>query len=129
MSLHVGSADRVSGMDEFSAAIADEFGVRGVKPKLIAMDDWNTEWDTLYPFSQVRVHVRCFAGHADAPHAQFVEPFRIALPTPEGYRSPWADKFKLDLTTQSLDRTANARGLTISIKHPGVIWTGMHSSS
>ncbi|KZV84957.1 hypothetical protein EXIGLDRAFT_726594 [Exidia glandulosa HHB12029] len=104
-SLNVGAADRAPGMPEFVKAVAATFGVPGKGPVPVVMNDWNTEWDTMYPFSQ------------------FVSPYKITLPTPKDYTSSWSERFQVIKTTESVDMTAGSRGLTISVKHPGVIWT------
>ena len=55
--LHIAAADGAPGFDELVHDIAQEFGVDGAPPKAIVMDDYNNDWDTLYPFSAVRLFV------------------------------------------------------------------------
>lgn len=52
--LHIAAADGAPGFDELVHGIADKFGMDGAPPKAIIMDDYNNDWDTLYPFSAVR---------------------------------------------------------------------------
>ena len=54
MSLHVGVADRAAGFTSLTNAIATKFGA--APPKTMEMNDYNTEWDTLYPFSAVSLY-------------------------------------------------------------------------
>lgn len=51
--LHVGAADSVPGFDTLTHAIAERFGAPGVPPAFVTMNDWNADWDTIYPFSAV----------------------------------------------------------------------------
>jgi len=53
--LHIAAADGAPGFDELVHDIADKFGADDVLPKAIIMDDYNNDWDTLYPFSTVRI--------------------------------------------------------------------------
>ena len=52
--LHIAAADSAPGFGDLVHDIADKFGADGVPPKEIIMDDYNSDWDTLYPFSAVR---------------------------------------------------------------------------
>ena len=40
-------------MENLVANIASEFGVAGVDAATVVMDDNNTDWNSLYPFSAV----------------------------------------------------------------------------
>ena len=48
-------ADGAPGFGALANDIAEEFGLPGVGPTSVEMDDWNGDWDTTYPFSAVRV--------------------------------------------------------------------------
>lgn len=52
--LHVAAADRAPGFDALVHELAAEFGAAGVRPQPIVMDDWNPDWDVIYPVSAVR---------------------------------------------------------------------------
>ena len=52
--LHLASADGAPGLENLVANIASEFGVAGVDAATVVMDDNNTDWNSLYPFSAVR---------------------------------------------------------------------------
>jgi hypothetical protein len=51
--LHIAAADGAPGLDLLVADIAQEFGVADVLAEPITMDDNNTDWNPLYPFSSV----------------------------------------------------------------------------
>jgi hypothetical protein len=53
--LHIAAADGAPGFDDLVRDITTHFGADGVPPKAVVMDDWNSDWDTLYPFSAVRL--------------------------------------------------------------------------
>ena len=53
--LHVAAADRAPGFDALVHELAAEFGAAGVRPQPIVMDDWNPDWDVIYPVSSVRL--------------------------------------------------------------------------
>ena len=53
-SLHVSVADSAPGLLELVSDMATAFGASNiVDPRPVIMDDWNADWDVLYPFSQV----------------------------------------------------------------------------
>jgi hypothetical protein len=54
-SLHVGLADSAPGIPALIRDIGATFGPNadGFEPRPVVMDDWNKDWDVLYPFSQV----------------------------------------------------------------------------
>lgn len=60
--LHVAAADGAPGFHELAHDIAHEFGVDNVLPKAIIMNDYNNDWDALYPFSAVRTLCLCFSS-------------------------------------------------------------------
>lgn len=51
--LHLAAIDSGPGFDVLVHNLADEFGTIGVKPESIVMDDWNPDWDVIYPVSAV----------------------------------------------------------------------------
>ncbi|KAH7891014.1 hypothetical protein F5I97DRAFT_2052216 [Phlebopus sp. FC_14] len=105
--LHIAAADGAAGFDELVHDIAVKFGVAGVPPKAIIMDDYNSDWDTLYPFSA------------------FLSPYKIDLPLDPAYVAPWPpeEQFSVTALNDSIDEVAGTRHLTLKISHPGIIWT------
>lgn len=53
--LHIAASDGAPGFDALAHDIAKEFSIPGVLPQSIVMDDWNGDWDTIYPLSHVRI--------------------------------------------------------------------------
>jgi hypothetical protein len=51
--LHIAAADGAPGLDLLVADIAQEFGAGDAPAAFITMDDNNTDWNPLYPFSSV----------------------------------------------------------------------------
>jgi len=74
-----------------------------------AMDEDNTSWDVLYPFST------------------FLKSYKIPLAIPSGYVSPWIALSESGAAITALndvtDYAVGTRSLTLSIYHPGLIWT------
>lgn len=56
--LHISSADPAPGFEVFVKEVAGRFGssFEGGEVEQVKMDDWNTDWIVLYPFSAVRSH-------------------------------------------------------------------------
>ncbi|KIY51748.1 hypothetical protein FISHEDRAFT_36479 [Fistulina hepatica ATCC 64428] len=71
----------------------------------VVMDDYNSEWNVMYPFSAV------------------LSPYRVNLPVEDGHISEWNGKFTARALNETYDPTAGTRSLTIEITHPGLIWT------
>ncbi|KAJ1299562.1 hypothetical protein OPQ81_011969 [Rhizoctonia solani] len=103
--LQLGAADAAPGFDKLVDELAAEFGAPGAKPTLNVMDDWNPDWDVLYPFSQ------------------FVTSYKLTAPRPQGYESQWAKTFTVKAFEDILDFATGTRRLTLKISHPGLIWT------
>jgi len=104
-SLHIAAADAAPGFKTLVDSIAENFGLPGANARANIMDDWNSDWDVLYPFSQ------------------FLTPYKVAIPAPDSYISPWAGRFKVTAVNDSLDVLQNTRSLTLQVDHPGLIWT------
>lgn len=51
--LHIAAADAAPGFELLVKDIAEEFGAIGYIPTPVIMDDYNNDWDLLYPFSAV----------------------------------------------------------------------------
>jgi hypothetical protein len=60
--LHIAAADGAPGFDDLVYDITTHFGADGVPAKAVVMDDWNSDWDTLYPFSAVRLEYSISMG-------------------------------------------------------------------
>ncbi|KAG8731354.1 hypothetical protein FRC11_004415, partial [Ceratobasidium sp. 423] len=103
--LQLGAADAAPGFEQLVGELATEFGAPGAKATLNVMDDWNPDWDVLYPFSQ------------------FVTSYKVAAPRPQGYESSWAKTFTVKAFDDILDFATGTRRLTLKISHPGLIWT------
>lgn len=92
------------------------------------MDDYNNDWDTLYPFSAVRTSlVQWFSPRLLTNYAiQFLSPFKIDLPLDPAYVAPWPpeERFSVTAVNDTIDKLAGTRKLTLKIDHPGIIWTG-----
>lgn len=52
--MHIATADAAPGFHDLTREIAAKFGTADVVPESITMNDWNSDWDVLYPFSAVR---------------------------------------------------------------------------
>ncbi|EIW75315.1 hypothetical protein CONPUDRAFT_169679 [Coniophora puteana RWD-64-598 SS2] len=105
--LHIAAADGAPGFDRLVKDIADKFGADDVPPRAVIMDDWNTDWDTLYPFSA------------------FLSPYKIDLPLDPAYEAPWppAERFAVTAVDNVVDEVQGTRKMTLKIEHPGIIWT------
>ncbi|KAF8330069.1 uncharacterized protein EI90DRAFT_2923234, partial [Cantharellus anzutake] len=112
-SLHVSVADSAPGVLGLVSDIADRFGATGMPdPRAVAMDEWNVDWDVLYPFSQ------------------FLTPFKIPLPTAR--RSAGSDQhdngddaiatLRVFAEMDQYDAFNGKRELHLVIEHPGIIW-------
>lgn len=51
--LHLADADSAPGFEGLVDDIAKEFGLAGTNAVPVVMDDYNGDWDSLYPFSSV----------------------------------------------------------------------------
>jgi hypothetical protein len=108
-SLHIAACDAAPKFDTLVSGIVDEFGAVGQQANLNEMDDWNPDWDIIYPFSQ------------------FVTPYKLDMPAVAGYSSPWTGKQKFDIVAMhdAVNHVDNTRNLTLRIDHPGLIWTAV----
>ncbi|KAG1738532.1 hypothetical protein EDB19DRAFT_1714183 [Suillus lakei] len=105
--LHIAAADGAPGFDDLVHDITARFGADGVLPKAVVMDDWNSDWDTLYPFSA------------------FLSPYKIDLPLDPAYDAPWPleEQFTVSAVNDTLDESKGTRSMTLKIDHPGIMWT------
>jgi len=105
--LHIAAADGAPGLDLLVSDIAAEFGVAGVPAAFVTMDDNNTDWNPLYPFSS------------------FLSPYKIDLPSDPSYVPPLPprEEFVISAENNMINQEAGTRTFTLKIYHPGVIWT------
>ncbi|KAI0032979.1 hypothetical protein K488DRAFT_48677 [Vararia minispora EC-137] len=107
--LHIGAADGAPGFDALVEDIAAHFGVAGVGAAPEDMNDYNGDWDVLYPFSA------------------FMSPYKVPLPVETGFVSPHAGgqekAFVVRAKNDVVDAKAGTRSLTLEIVHPDIIWT------
>ncbi|KAJ7768520.1 hypothetical protein B0H16DRAFT_1520063 [Mycena metata] len=107
--LHIAAADGAPGFHDLVKDISTEFGgVLAPVPTALVMDDYNSDWDSLYPFSA------------------FLSPYKIELSMDTGYTSPWLARetsFLLVAVNDRTDLAAGTRSFTLQVHHPGLIWT------
>ncbi|KAG6889796.1 hypothetical protein C0992_004061 [Termitomyces sp. T32_za158] len=115
-SLHLASADGAPGFDLVANRIVDDFVSEwadstdnaSVALVPLPMDDYNSEWDSLYPFSA------------------FLTTYKVSLPVSSSYVSPWKNPgngFSILAVNDVKDLVAGTRSLTLQVNHPGLIWT------
>ncbi|EKM50065.1 uncharacterized protein PHACADRAFT_153387 [Phanerochaete carnosa HHB-10118-sp] len=105
--LHIAAADSAPGFDALAHDIAERFGVSGVPPTPVIMNDWNADWDTIYPFST------------------FITPYKMELPLKEEYMDLLDYSFAVSAVNDHIDTAAGTRKLTLKVTHPGIIWTAV----
>ncbi|KAF6747109.1 hypothetical protein DFP72DRAFT_614406 [Ephemerocybe angulata] len=105
--LHLAASDGAPGFEVLVEEIVKEFGTSEYAPKPVVMNDHNSDWDSLYPFSA------------------FLTPFKVPLAVPAGYVSQWVNenKFSISAIEDVRDLGAGTRRMKIKIDHPGLIWT------
>jgi hypothetical protein len=123
--LHLADADSAPGFKELVDDIAKEFGLAGTNALPVVMDDYNGDWDPLYPFSSVcSVRFYFLVFQITDTSEQFLSPYKIQLPVIDGYVSPFTKQFTVEAINDIVDEDAGTRSLTLKIYHPGLIWTG-----
>ncbi|KAI0705019.1 hypothetical protein C8T65DRAFT_653452 [Cerioporus squamosus] len=105
--LHVAAADAAPGFHSLARDIAQEFGVPGVTPTTVVMNDWNSDWETMYPFSA------------------FLTPYKMDLPLRTEYQDPLEHDFTVTAANDKIDESAGTRSFTLVVSHPGIIWTAI----
>ncbi|KAJ6614116.1 hypothetical protein B0H10DRAFT_2046102 [Mycena sp. CBHHK59/15] len=106
--LHIATADSAPGFHDLVQEITTEFANLHVSAVPVVMDDYNSDWDPLYPFSA------------------FLSPYKIELPKETGYISPWiapGTSFSLTAVNDVTDLVAGTRSFQLQVNHPGLIWT------
>ncbi|KAI0766101.1 hypothetical protein BD413DRAFT_605949 [Trametes elegans] len=105
--LHVAAADGAPGFHELAVDIAKEFSVPGATPTTVVMNDWNSDWDTMYPFSA------------------FLTPYKLDLPLRAEHQDPIEHGFTVTAENDTTDDVAGTRSFTLVVTHPGIIWTAV----
>ncbi|KXN84133.1 hypothetical protein AN958_00403 [Leucoagaricus sp. SymC.cos] len=105
--LHIAGADGAPGFELLVEDIVREFSTMDVVPEPLVMNDYNSDWDSLYPFSA------------------FLSPYKVPLAVSEGYASPWSrdQSFSVTAVNNFYDTEAGTRHLTLEVKHPGIVWS------
>ncbi|KAG6852571.1 hypothetical protein C0991_010900 [Blastosporella zonata] len=112
--LHIAAADGAPGFELLAQNIVDDFVVRRVGGAAdaalapVIMDEYNSAWDPLYPFSA------------------FLTPYKVELAVDPAYVSPWTvpgKGFSISAVNEVKDLVAGTRSLTLQIDHPELIWT------
>lgn len=106
--LHIAAADGAPGFIPLVQKLAQVYSASRSVPTPQVMDDYNADWDSLYPFSA------------------FLSPYKIPLPTAEYAafeESGDGQRFEVRAVNDIIDEEAGTRNLTLQVIHPGVIWT------
>ncbi|KAJ3517001.1 hypothetical protein NLJ89_g779 [Agrocybe chaxingu] len=105
--LHLAAADGAPGFDTLVEDIVHEFGTTEHAPAPVHMNGYNSDWDSLYPFSA------------------FLSPYKVPLAVDPSYVSPWVNgqSFLVTGTDHGESLIPGTRNLTVTISHPGLIWT------
>ncbi|RXW13262.1 hypothetical protein EST38_g12592, partial [Candolleomyces aberdarensis] len=77
--LHLAASDGAPGFEILVDEIVREFGTTDHAPAPVIMNDHNSDWDSLYPFSA------------------FLTPFKVPLAVPKNYVSPWVNGRKFSI--------------------------------
>jgi len=105
--LHVAAADGAPGFEFLARNIATEFSISDAVPTTVIMNEWNSEWDTLYPFSS------------------FLSPYKFDLPIKPEYIDAPEHDFSVSAINEVVDKAAGTRSFTLVVRHPGIIWTAV----
>jgi len=105
--LHFAVADAAPGYPELAQKISQEFGIEGVPAVSTTMNDWNTYWEPMYPFSE------------------FLSPYNFELPVKPEWIEPLDYTFTVTADNDTVDKAAGTRSLRLVINHPGTIWTAI----
>ncbi|KAH9928451.1 uncharacterized protein BXZ73DRAFT_48526 [Epithele typhae] len=106
--LHVAAADAAPRFHDLAVSIAKEFSIPGVTSETQVMDDWNSDWDTMYPFSA------------------FLTPYKFDLPLRAEHQDiPLKHDLTISAVNSTVDAAAGTRTFTLIVTHPGIIWTAI----
>ncbi|EIW58152.1 uncharacterized protein TRAVEDRAFT_28892 [Trametes versicolor FP-101664 SS1] len=105
--LHIAAADGAPGFHSLAADIAKAFSTPDVTPTSVVMNDWNSDWDTVYPFSA------------------FLTPYKFDLPLRAEHQNPIDHDFTVTAINNKVDEVAGTRSFTLVVNHPAIIWTSI----
>ncbi|OJT03270.1 hypothetical protein TRAPUB_6137 [Trametes pubescens] len=105
--LHIAAADGAPGFHSLAADIAKAFSTPDVTPTSVIMNDWNSDWDTVYPFSA------------------FLTPYKFDLPLRAEHQNPIDHDFTVTAINNKIDEVAGTRSFTLVVNHPAIIWTSI----
>ncbi|KAK7686297.1 hypothetical protein QCA50_010521 [Cerrena zonata] len=106
--LHFAAADSAPGFELLVHDLAQSFGLpEAPLPQSIIMNDWNADWDVVYPFSS------------------FLTPYRVELPEHPDFKTPPVHDFSVSAVNDSIDSAAGTRTFTLVVKHDDIIWTSV----
>lgn len=105
--LHLAAADAAPGFELLVKDVAEEFGATGYVPTPVIMDDYNSDWDLLYPFST------------------FLASYKVPMDADPSYVSPWVNGKGFIITSINHDENSipGTRNITVQVSHPNLIWT------
>ncbi|ETS62307.1 hypothetical protein PaG_03384 [Moesziomyces aphidis] len=111
--MNVGAADPAPGFGKLANELQSYLGVASEsRAELQVMNDYNSDFDILYPVSA------------------FLTPYKFQLPSPAaGFATkyaapaPEANHFTVRAANEVIDLEAGTRSLTLEMSHPGVIWS------
>lgn len=66
--LHIAAADGAPGFETLAQDIAKDFILSDVPLVPVVMDDYNADWDSLYPFSAVSSFFVCLFSNSHLTH-------------------------------------------------------------
>ena len=104
-SLHFANADPAPGFDLYIDELRTKLGLGKVKEN--QMDEWISDWDTIYPFSQ------------------FLNSFKVDLPFVQD-QSDAVTKLEVIgevASSETLQDGSSLIHVSIQVDHPGLIWT------
>jgi len=97
-------------------------------PAPIVMDDYNSDWDLLYPYSSVSFLYIYHFSLVDSfvNDHQFLSPYKLLLDLDPSYVSPWTNGKSFAITSINHDENLipGTRNITVQVSHPELIWTG-----
>ena len=101
--MNLGSADPAPGFAKLVSEVHASLGIPGQAAELVEMNEYNSDFDILYPVSA------------------FLTPYKFKMPTPPGAAAH--PNFQVQAVDEVLDFKAGTRSLTLQIDHPGLIWS------
>lgn len=114
--MNLGSADSTSkeSFQKIADGLQQELGAPGTQARVMEMNEYNADFDILYPVSD------------------FITPWKFQLPTPatcSARIASWstprnrAENFIVTAVQDELDLDAGTRRVTLDVNHPEIIWS------